>query len=76
MALEEKSATGGTPELATTTPVHSNEEKQLDASDAGLVPESAAPEDTFPEGGARAWSVAIATAGVSFCTLGYVNTFG
>ncbi|MCJ1394629.1 hypothetical protein MMC18_007509 [Xylographa bjoerkii] len=31
---------------------------------------------TFPEGGARAWSVAIGCAGVMFCTLGHVNAFG
>lgn len=30
----------------------------------------------FPEGGARAWSVAIGAAGVLFCTFGYVNAFG
>jgi len=35
-----------------------------------------APEDTFPEGGARAWCVAVGTAGVTFCTLGYLNSFG
>jgi len=35
-----------------------------------------APEDTFPEGGARAWCVAAGTAGVTFCTLGYLNSFG
>ena len=34
------------------------------------------PEDTFPEGGARAWCVAAGTAGVTFCTLGYLNSFG
>jgi hypothetical protein len=33
-------------------------------------------EDTFPEGGARAWSVAAGTAGVTFCTLGYLNSYG
>lgn len=33
-------------------------------------------EMTFPEGGARAWFVAAGTAGVMFCTLGYVNSFG
>lgn len=32
--------------------------------------------DTFPEGGARAWSVAIGTACIAFCTMGYVNSFG
>jgi hypothetical protein len=33
-------------------------------------------ETTFPEGGARAWSVALSAAGVLFCTFGYVNAFG
>lgn len=31
---------------------------------------------TFPDGGARAWSVAAGTAGVLFCTFGYTNAFG
>lgn len=30
----------------------------------------------FPDGGARAWSVAIGAAGVLFCTFGYANAFG
>jgi hypothetical protein len=30
----------------------------------------------FPEGGRRAWSVAVGTAGVLFCTFGYANGFG
>jgi hypothetical protein len=33
------------------------------------------PQD-FPEGGLRAWSVAIGCAGVLFSTFGYVNAFG
>ncbi|KAK2787237.1 hypothetical protein FQN52_007326 [Onygenales sp. PD_12] len=33
-------------------------------------------DDAFPEGGARAWSVALGTAGVLFCTFGYANGFG
>ncbi|KAF7167940.1 hypothetical protein CNMCM6106_003289 [Aspergillus hiratsukae] len=33
-------------------------------------------EDNFPEGGWRAWSVAIGNAGIMFCTLGHVNTWG
>ena len=41
-----------------------------------LFVEGDAPEDTFPEGGARAWCVAAGTAGVTFCTLGYLNSFG
>ncbi|EAW11604.1 MCT family MFS transporter [Aspergillus clavatus NRRL 1] len=34
------------------------------------------PEDEFPDGGWRAWGVAIGNAGVMFCTLGHVNTWG
>jgi hypothetical protein len=34
------------------------------------------PHMVFPEGGARAWSVALGTAGVLFCTFGYANAFG
>lgn len=30
----------------------------------------------FPEGGARGWATAAGTAGVMFCTFGYINTFG
>ncbi|KAF5869999.1 putative monocarboxylate permease-like protein [Botrytis fragariae] len=30
----------------------------------------------FPDGGARAWSVAAGAAGVLFCTFGYINAFG
>lgn len=33
-------------------------------------------EDDFPEGEARAWSVAAGTAGVLFCSFGYLNSFG
>jgi hypothetical protein len=33
-------------------------------------------ETTFPEGGARAWGVAIGAAGVLFSTFGYANAFG
>lgn len=34
------------------------------------------PEDSFPEGGLRAWLVAAGTACVLFATLGYSNCFG
>ncbi|KPM40311.1 hypothetical protein AK830_g6223 [Neonectria ditissima] len=33
-------------------------------------------EDSFPDGGLRAWLVAIGAAGTFFCTLGYTNVFG
>ncbi|KAL3478821.1 major facilitator superfamily domain-containing protein [Aspergillus californicus] len=32
--------------------------------------------DEFPEGGLRAWGVALGNAGVMLCTLGYVNSWG
>lgn len=52
-----------------------NNDRQL--SDAEEV-EKAAPTVTaaFPEGGARAWSVAVGATLVLFSTLGYVNSFG
>lgn len=34
------------------------------------------PHMVFPEGGFRAWSVALGTGGVLFCTFGYANAFG
>jgi hypothetical protein len=34
------------------------------------------PEITFPEGGLRAWSVAVGCALILFSTFGYVNAFG
>jgi hypothetical protein len=37
---------------------------------------AAAPGADFPDGGLRAWSVAIGAAGVLFCTFGYANAFG
>lgn len=30
----------------------------------------------FPDGGTRAWCVAAGTAGITFCTLGYLNSYG
>ncbi|KAL6365238.1 hypothetical protein LRP88_01223 [Fusarium phalaenopsidis] len=33
-------------------------------------------ETDFPDGGLRAWLVAIGAAGAFFCTLGYTNVFG
>jgi hypothetical protein len=43
---------------------------------SGAEEEPLSDEDAFPEGGARAWSVAMGNAGVMFCTLGYVNSWG
>jgi hypothetical protein len=33
-------------------------------------------DTSFPEGGPRAWAVAIACAFALFCTFGYANAFG
>lgn len=33
-------------------------------------------QSPFPEGGLRAWSVAIGASGVLFSTFGYINAFG
>lgn len=35
-----------------------------------------APEMTFPDGGVRAWMVALGAGCVLFSTFGYVNAFG
>jgi hypothetical protein len=50
----------------------SSDEKTLDEKPEG----QAFGEITFPEGGARAWSVAFGAAGTLFCTFGYANAFG
>ncbi|PGH33695.1 hypothetical protein GX50_03522 [[Emmonsia] crescens] len=34
------------------------------------------PDDSYPDGGARAWGVAVGTSGVLFCTFGLANAFG
>lgn len=46
----------------------------LDGNDSGVEEKPQIP--TFPDGGARAWSVAVGAAGVLFCTFGYANGFG
>lgn len=52
-------------------PVESHASDDAGAEKAG----EQVPTD-FPEGGAAAWAVAIGTSAVTFCTLGYVNSFG
>lgn len=32
--------------------------------------------DDFPEGGLQAWTLVLGTAGLTFCTFGYLNAFG
>ncbi|GFG20113.1 MFS transporter, putative [Aspergillus udagawae] len=41
-----------------------------------LQPPKAPEPAPFPDGGARAWMVALGAGGVLFCTFGYVNAFG
>ena len=33
-------------------------------------------QQAFPEGGARAWGVALGCSGILFCTFGFANAFG
>ncbi|ODH34120.1 hypothetical protein ACO22_03165 [Paracoccidioides brasiliensis] len=47
---------------------------QGDSTDRADIDEKL--ENSFPDGGARAWSVALGTSGVLFCTFGYVNAYG
>ncbi|OJD30874.1 monocarboxylate permease-like protein [Diplodia corticola] len=39
-------------------------------------PNTPAAAGDFPEGGFRAWSVAVGTAAALFCTMGYLNSYG
>ena len=59
-------------ETETQTPSTFTDNKSLEGKSADGNFE----ETPFPEGGARAWSVALGAAGVLFCTFGYVNAFG
>lgn len=53
-------------------------ESDLDTSSEKPVDESilTGPQDDFPDGGFRAWSVAAGASGVLFSTFGYANAFG
>lgn len=51
----------------------SSSEKASHDADEDPAP---SPDSGYPEGGARAWSVAIGNAGAMFCTLGFVNSIG
>ncbi|KAL6234017.1 hypothetical protein BDW75DRAFT_251688 [Aspergillus navahoensis] len=59
-----------TPDMAESaqTPREKTEERS--------VPKQEETRPDFPEGGFRAWSVALGNAGVMFCTLGYINSWG
>ena len=52
------------------TPEHISvdEEKHEEKSQTAL--------NDFPEGGRRAWFVAVGCAGLLFCTFGFANAFG
>jgi hypothetical protein len=60
------------PEVPQESDIEASIEGQPD--ERAPVPQSGPPP--FPEGGLRAWSVAIGCSGVLFSTFGYVNAFG
>jgi hypothetical protein len=51
-------------------------EEETSSSDESGKGEKSVTLTEFPEGGARAWLVAVGAAGVLFCTSGYINAFG
>jgi hypothetical protein len=53
-----------------------DKEQSVEARVSPTVDEKQPEAITYPEGGARAWSVALACGGIVFCTFGYVNSFG
>jgi hypothetical protein len=73
--------------MTTVEPSPENSQKTMDLqnnlhndslSDAGLAEHAVRKGvlDDFPDGGSRAWAVAISASCVVFCTLGYTNSFG
>lgn len=52
----------------------SDQSKELSLEDGSAKEQP--PEITFPEGGLRAWSVALGCSLILFSTFGYVNAFG
>ncbi|EEP76862.1 predicted protein [Uncinocarpus reesii 1704] len=71
MATESTSPPSG-PELSHLSLEDDHNEKSPITTDD----QDQAPAGDFPDGGTRAWAVALGTAGIAFCTLGYVNSFG
>lgn len=67
---------GTTPDLEINKPDTETPPSIEDASLEEKPAQKPPPHMVFPEGGARAWSVAAGTAGVLFCTFGYANAFG
>jgi hypothetical protein len=57
-------------------PQESDIEASIEAQPEEKAPVPQGGQPTFPEGGLRAWSVAIGCSGVLFSTFGYVNAFG
>lgn len=57
-------------------PVPSESDTEAQVVTEGAGKEITANETEFPEGGLRAWSVAIGCSGLLFSTFGYVNAFG
>ncbi|KAL5339375.1 major facilitator superfamily domain-containing protein [Aspergillus crustosus] len=62
--------------LADIPPAEKPEEATLPLEETApeVKPDDRRPD--FPDGGSRAWGVALGNAGVMFCTLGYVNSWG
>lgn len=58
------------------SPEMDGEKHQLPFSDEDLPMEKPQGPPDFPDGGRRAWSVAIGCSGILFCTFGYINAFG
>jgi hypothetical protein len=58
------------------TSLQSDIEASIEGISVDTSPQAKFEAPTFPEGGLRAWSVAIGCGGVLFCGFGYVNAFG
>jgi hypothetical protein len=65
--------TNGNPKQKSDPETHLSDDVEP-APVASLPPGSG--DGGFPEGGARAWSVAAGATGIIFCSLGYCNAFG
>ena len=72
----EISALDGRAHRQSPSPANDRFGEENSLSDEAGKGEKSAPSMEFPEGGARAWLVAVGAAGVLFCTSGYINAFG
>ena len=61
--------------MAEAVPTEMEVEKTLSSSEDLPAEKPHGPPD-FPEGGGRAWAVALGCSGILFCTFGYINAFG